>query len=77
MVRTCYVKNTGNTQISLTMATSDWNPSSISNQTSVIWDREGVALAPGQAVLASLTLSVLPGTAGTSFSVNIAITGSG
>ena len=77
VVRTCYVKNTGNTQISLTMSTSGWTPPGINSQVSVTWDREGAAVAPGQVVLASFTLSVLPGTAGTSFSSNIVITGSG
>ncbi len=76
-VRTCYVKNTGNTQINLTMSTQDWNPAGISSQISVVWDREGVAVGPGQLVLASISLSVLPSAPGTSFSFNIRITGSG
>jgi len=76
-VRTAYVKNTGNTEVSLSMAASGWSPAEISSQISVTWDREGIALAPGQVVLASFTLSVLPGTAGTTFSFTAVVTGSG
>jgi len=77
VVRTCYVKNTGNTQITLAMSTQDWAPAGVSSQISVVWDREGVAVGPGQVILASLTLSVLPSAAGASFSFNIKTTGSG
>jgi len=77
VTRSCYVKNTGNSEISLSMATAGWSPSGIGSQVSVIWDREGAQLGAGQVVLASFTLSVLPGTAGTAFSFTAVVTGSG
>jgi hypothetical protein len=46
--RTVYVKNTGNSQIALSMASSGWNPPAASGQIAVSWDREGSSLGAGQ-----------------------------
>ncbi len=76
--RTIYVKNTGNAQITLSMAASGWNPPTANGQIAVSWDREGAALGAGQSVAATIVLSVSPSISGVSdFGVNVVITGSG
>ncbi len=75
--RTCYIKNTGNSQITLTITTQDWNPTGINSNISLSCDREGAVIGPGQVVFTTLTLSVLPNAAGTTFTFNIKVTGSG
>lgn len=76
--RIVYVKNTGNAPITLSMATADWVPSVANGPLSLAWDVEGATLDPGQAVAATITLSVSLGVSGiTDFSVNIIVTGSG
>jgi archaellum component FlaG (FlaF/FlaG flagellin family) len=79
--KTIYVKNTGNAPITLTMTTSSWSPTTANNAISIGWDREGISLASGQMVAATISLStsanayIVYGI--TDFSVNIIITGSG
>lgn len=76
--RVAYVKNTGNTPITLSMATSGWSPANANGPITVVWDREGVSLSSGQVVAATITLSTSPSISGiTDFSVTIIITGSG
>jgi phage-related tail fiber protein len=77
-LRTIYIKNTGNTPLTLSMATNTWNPSGASAYLTISWDKAGASLAVGQSIAAVLTLTVSPSISGiTSFSVNIVITGSG
>ena len=76
--RTFYVKNTGNTQITLSMATSSWNPSIAEGQLTVSWNKENVSLSASESTAATLTLAVSPSVHDvSSFSVNVVITGSG
>ncbi len=75
--RTCYVKNTGNTQITLTVTTENWNPSSVQSIISLTCDREGAIIGAGQVVQTTLTLYVLPNSPSTYFNFNIRLTGSG
>jgi archaellum component FlaG (FlaF/FlaG flagellin family) len=76
--RTIYVKNTGNTPITLSMTTTSWNPAIAAGQINVAWDRENAVLNAGQSTSATLTLSVSQNVSGvTSFSMSIVITGSG
>src|SRR3990172_7870498 len=81
VTRTAYVKNTGNALIVLSMETSGWNPVNANGPITLAWDREAVALAPGQVVVAGITLSASQtayAVSGiTEFSVNIIITGRG
>jgi hypothetical protein len=78
VTRTFYVKNTGNSQLTLSMATSSWSPSSANGPITLTWNRENVALNAGQSITATLTLGVSSTISGiTAFSVNIVITGTG
>lgn len=75
---TFYVKNTGNTQITLSMTKTDWSPSGANGPITITWNRESTTLAPGASTSATLTLSVSSGISGISeFSVNIVVTGTG
>jgi hypothetical protein len=78
VTRTIYVKNTGNTQITLSMTTTSWNPSSADGPITLTWDKESSTLTVGESTAATLTLSVSSSISGiTTFSVNIVITGTG
>jgi archaellum component FlaG (FlaF/FlaG flagellin family) len=75
---TFYVKNTGNSQITLSMTKTGWNPSGADGPITITWNRESTTLAPGASTSAALTLSVSSGISGISeFNVNIVITGTG
>ncbi len=76
VTQTIYVKNTGNTPITLSMATSNWNPTSANGPISVSWNRQSQVLSAGSSIAATLTLSVSSSIDGiTDFSVNIVVTG--
>ncbi len=75
--QTIYVKNTGaGVSLSLSMATSSWNPSSANGPIIITWNRENTVLTPGQVTTATITLTVSSSiTDVTNFSVQISITG--
>ena len=76
--KTIYVKNTGNTQITLSMTTNGWSPTSANGPLTLTWNQEGTTLSAGLSTAATLTLSVSSSISGiTTFSVNIVITGTG
>lgn len=76
--RTVYVKNLGNSQVTLSLSATNWNPSAANGPVGVGWNRQGAALAAGYAISAMLTLSVSSDAGGfTSFSVDAVITGTG
>jgi hypothetical protein len=79
VTKTFYVKNTGvGTSLTLSMSTNSWNPTSANGPISIIWDKEGVRLSPGQSTAAAITLTASSSIADiTDFSVQIVITGSG
>lgn len=74
-----YVKNTGNEPVTLSMATSGWNPSAADGPITLTWNRDSYTLDAGESVRATLTLSVSSSTSNsiTAFSFNVAITGTG
>ena len=75
---TVYVKNTGNSQITLSMTKNSWTPTSADGPITLTWNRESTTLGVGLYTTAVLTLSVSSGISGIStFSVNIVITGTG
>jgi hypothetical protein len=75
---TVYVKNTGNTQITLSMTKTGWNPVGADGPITVTWNKESTTLTAGASTTATLTLSVSSGISGiTTFSVNIVVTGTG
>ena len=74
---TGYIRNNGNAQITLSMTTTNWNPTAASAIT-VTWNYGGAAITPGQVVAVTWTLTIPSSISGVqSFSFNIVITGSG
>jgi hypothetical protein len=73
----CYIKNEGSTATTLSMESSNWNPTSASNYLGLSWDYDGSSIAPDAVVQVTLTLSVASNIDGiTSFSFDITIIGS-
>jgi hypothetical protein len=71
-----YLKNTGTTEILLSMTTNNWNPSTANGPLTITWNREGTLLEQGEVTSATLTLRTLEDIAGiTTFSVSILIIG--
>jgi hypothetical protein len=78
VTKTVYVKNTGNSDITLSMTKNGWNPTSANGPITVTWNKESTTLSAGASAAAIITLSVSSGISGiTTFSVNIVITGTG
>ena len=75
---TVYILNKGNSNVMLSMNTTNWSPSSASNYITLSWDYEGQSIGPSQVIQTTLTLSMSPSIQGiTSFSFDIVIIGSG
>ena len=73
-----YVKNTGNSQMTLSMSCSAWNPAEAESYLTLSWDREGAMIIADEVISAVLTLSVSDSIVGiTDFSFNIVIEGTG
>jgi hypothetical protein len=76
--QTVYVKNTGTGTITLSLTTSNWNPAGASTYIAISWNQQGTQLSTGQAVVATITLTVSPGITGiSSFSDTMTISGTG
>ena len=72
-----YVKNEGNTPMTLNMTTNTWT-SGAATYVTVTWNRESYPLNPGSSVQANVTLAVSPSVTGiTGFSFIMVITGTG
>jgi len=75
---TCYIRNEGNSVSTLSMYTSNWNPSSASSYITLSWNYGGQSISPGGVVKVTFTLSISASINGiTSFSFDITIIGSG
>jgi len=78
IVKTVYVKNSGNSPITLSLSYSAWSPVEAGNYLSLAWNREGSIVNAGSVRSAVLTLSVDNSISGISgYSFNIVIQGSG
>ena len=78
VIKTVYVKNTGNTAMTLSMTYSGWVPDEAGDDLTLSWDREGVTVDPDAVLAAVLTLSVSDSISGIDgFSFNIVIEGTG
>jgi hypothetical protein len=76
--QTVYVKNTGNTPVTLTMTTANWTPTNANTYLTLTWNRQNIVLNAGQSTSAALTLTAAADTGSlTNFSFNIIITGTG
>ena len=76
VTKTIYLKNTGNTAEVLNMTTTEWTPASAGEALTLTWNKEGVSLAAGAVMPATLTLKV-PADPGalSAFSLNIVLSG--
>ncbi|MGA2682391.1 MAG: hypothetical protein ABSF44_11410 [Candidatus Bathyarchaeia archaeon] len=76
--QTVYVKDTGASVITLSLATSNWSPKGANTYITISWNQQGTQLSPGQLIPAILTLTVSSNIAGiTSFSNSISMSGTG
>ena len=74
---TCYVENTGNQNLTLSMSTSSWNPTNCTQYMTFSWNLAGATLSAGQIKTAVFTLEISPSVQGiTNFSFEITIVGS-
>jgi len=75
---TLYLKNQGNSVLTLSMASENWNPSNATNHMILTWNREGQQINPDEVIEFVITLSVSEGVQGISaFSFDIVISGTG
>jgi hypothetical protein len=71
-----WVKNTGTVPVTLSMATSNWDPANAGSYLDLSWNRIGYDLGVGSSVRATLTLTAASDTGSlTTFSVSVTITG--
>ena len=76
-LKTMYVKNEGNTPMTLNMTTNTWT-SGAATYVTVTWNRESYPLNPESSVQANVTLAVSPSVTGiTGFSFTLVVTGTG
>ena len=55
---TFYIKNEGNSDLMLSLDTTNWNPTNAHNYMTLSWNYEGQTIRPNQVIQISLTLSV-------------------
>jgi hypothetical protein len=73
---TFYVKNNGNIDLTLSLYTTNWNPTNANGPMTVTWSLEGTVLSANQCSVATLTVSVSPDIEGiTTFSFDVVISG--
>ncbi len=76
VTRSLYIKNLGNTLVTLSLATANWTPTTANGPLTLTWNLEGASLAPSGVAMATLTLSVSPIVNGiTTFSMDVIISG--
>jgi hypothetical protein len=74
---TIYVKNTGNTRETLSMTTTAWAPTNVTQYITITWNQNNTALNSNQVAKSILTLIISPliDSSITTFSNNMTITG--
>lgn len=74
--QTCYIKNEGNTALTLSMSTSNWSPINAPNYMKFSWNVGGQTVNPGQIKQATFTLQVFANVTGiNTFSFDTTIVG--
>jgi hypothetical protein len=75
---TVYVRNEGNSVVTLSKATQNWNPTTASASMTLNWNYAGQTLSVNQVLQIKLTLVISPAVSGiTNFSFDILITATG
>ena len=78
VTRTVYVKNTGNSPLTLHLSSSGWNPANSNQYMTLTWDRENAVVSSGSVATAVLTFRVSSSITGiTDFSFDIIVEGTG
>lgn len=73
-----YIRNEGNSVLTLSMSTADWSPSTASNYLTLTWNSNGRTVNAGEAIRATFTLTVSNSISGiTNFSFDINLVGNG
>ena len=76
-ILTFYIKNDGSTSTTLSLETSNWNPTAAENYIGLGWNYNGAPINPDAVVQITLTLSVASNVEGiTTFGFDIIIVGS-
>ena len=76
--RTVFVRNSGNSGLSLNMTSNSWDPVFAEGFLTLSWDVEGMVVQGGEVVQAVFALEVSEGITGvTDFSFNIVVEGTG
>jgi hypothetical protein len=74
---TIYVSNEGNLPLTLSLSTSNWNPSSASNYLTLTWNYNGQTINADDFIQVTLTLTVSSSITGINgFNFDITVTGS-
>jgi len=72
----CYIKNEGNTAMTLSMYASNWSPASAENYLTLNWNYDSTPIDPDEVVQITFTLTVSPDITGiTTFGFDITIVG--
>jgi hypothetical protein len=75
---TLYLENEGNTDLTLSMTTKNWNPTEASDYIGLTWNREGQEIGAGQVISLVISLSVSPNIQDvSSFNLDITLFGTG
>jgi hypothetical protein len=75
---TVYIRNEGNSAVTLSEITSNWNPSNASNYINLTWDYGGQSIKVGSSIHVRLILAVSASITGiSSFSFDVTISGIG
>jgi hypothetical protein len=70
----CYIKNEGNTPLTLSMYPSGWDPTEAAEYLTLTWNYNGASISPDASVQVTFTLSVdesIEGISSFSFDVNV------
>jgi hypothetical protein len=71
---TVYIRNEGNAPITLSLQTSNWNPSNVADYISLSWNYNGQTINANQVIAVTLSLSISSNIQGiTLFSFDIII----
>lgn len=75
---TSYIRNEGNSAVTVSLSTENWNPSNASQYITLSWDYSGQSINPDETVEVTFTLAVSASVSSiTDFSFDIVIVGTG
>jgi len=75
---TLYLKNEGNSVLTLSMTSQNWNPATASNYMTLTWNRQGQQVNPNSVITFVITLTISGSIQGIStYSFDIIISGTG